>query len=174
MTAEPMDLAGRIRALEDIAAIKRLKYDYFYFCDTKQPDKVRGCFVDGPVHIDYGRIGVFEHRDALVAVFAELACHEHMLEMHHAQNPRIDLVDGASARGVWGLYYHLIDTSARRVTQLGAYYEDEYRKVGGRWLISSTVCTVNSTHVSDLSEHAARVVFAGRSLPADAGMVFDG
>ena len=104
-----MDLAGRIRALEDIAAIKRLKYDYFYFCDTKQPDKVRGCFVDGPVHIDYGRIGVFEHRDALVAVFAELACHEHMLEMHHAQNPRIDLVDGASARGVWGLYYHLIE-----------------------------------------------------------------
>ena len=174
MTAEPMDLAGRIRALEDIAAIKRLKYDYFYFCDTKQPDKVRGCFVDGPVHIDYGRIGVFEHRDALVAVFAELACHEHMLEMHHAQNPRIDLVDGASARGVWGLYYHLIDTSARRVTQLGAYYEDEYRKVRGRWLISSTVCTVNSTHVSDLSEHAARVVFAGRSVPADAGMVFDG
>lgn len=174
MTAEPMDLAGRIRALEDIAAIKRLKYDYFYFCDTKQPDQVRGCFVDGPVHIDYGRIGVFEHRDALVAVFAELACHEHMLEMHHAQNPRIDLVDGASARGVWGLYYHLIDTSARRVTQLGAYYEDEYRKVGGRWLISSTVCTVNSTHVSDLSEHAARVVFAGRSVPADAGMVFDG
>ena len=174
MAAEPMDLAGRIRALEDIAAIKRLKYDYFYFCDTKQPDKVRGCFVDGPVHIDYGRIGVFEHRDALVAVFAELACHEHMLEMHHAQNPRIDLVDGASARGVWGLYYHLIDTSARRVTQLGAYYEDEYRKVGGRWLISSTVCTVNSTHVSDLSEHAARVVFAGRSVPADAGMVFDG
>ena len=174
MAAESMDLAGRIRALEDIAAIKRLKYDYFYFCDTKQPDKVRGCFVDGPVHIDYGRIGVFEHRDALVAVFAELACHEHMLEMHHAQNPRIDLVDGASARGVWGLYYHLIDTSARRVTQLGAYYEDEYRKVGGRWLISSTVCTVNSTHVSDLSEHAARVVFAGRSVPADAGMVFDG
>ena len=174
MAAEPMDLAGRIRALEDIAAIKRLKYDYFYFCDTKQPDKVRGCFVDGPVHIDYGRIGVFEHRDALVAVVAELACHEHMLEMHHAQNPRIDLVDAVSARGVWGLYYHLIDTSTRCVTQLGAYYEDEYRKNGGRWLISSTVCTVNSTHVSDLSEHVARVVFAGRSVPADAGMVFDG
>jgi hypothetical protein len=167
MAAEPMDLAGRIRALEDIAAIKRLKYDYFYFCDTKQPDKVRACFADGPVHIDYGRIGVFEHRDALVAVFTELACHEHMLEMHHAQNPRIDLVDEASARGVWGLYYYLIDTSTRCVTQLGAYYEDEYRKIGGRWLISSTVCTVNSTHISDLSNHVARLVFAGRSAPAD-------
>jgi hypothetical protein len=33
-----MDLAGRIQALEDIAAIERLEYDYFCFCDTRQPD----------------------------------------------------------------------------------------------------------------------------------------
>jgi len=172
MAGETMELAGRIQALEDIEAIKRLKYDYFYFCDTKQPDKVRACFVDGPVHIDYGRIGVFTHRDALVAVFTALACHEHMVEIHHAQNPRIDLVDESTARGIWGLYYHLIDTSTRCVTQLGAYYEDEYRKIGGRWLISSTICMVNSTHVSDLSEQVARVVFAGRSAPADGGAHF--
>ena len=54
-----MDLAHRLQALEDIEAIKRLKYDYFYYCDTKQPDKMRQCFVDGPVHIDYGRVGIF-------------------------------------------------------------------------------------------------------------------
>lgn len=172
MAGEPMDLAGRIQALEDIEAIKRLKYDYFYFCDTKQPDRVRACFVDGPVHIDYGHIGVFTHRDALVAVFTELACHEHMVEMHHAQNPRIDLVDDANARGIWGLYYHLIDTSTRCATQLGAYYEDEYRRIGGRWLISSTVCTVTSTQVSDLSEQVASIVFAGRRAPADDGAHF--
>ena len=111
-------------------------------------------------------------RDALVAVFTELACHEHMVEMHHGQNPRIDLADAASARGIWGLYYHLIDTRTRCVTQLGAYYEDEYRKIGGRWLISSTVCTVNSTHVSDLSERVAKLVFAGRSAPEEDGTHF--
>ena len=162
-----MDLASRIQALEDIEAIKRLKYDYFYYCDTKQPDKVRECFLDGPVHIDYGSIGMFEQRDALVSVFTEMACHDHMVEMHHAQNPRIDLVDETTARGVWGLYYHLIDTRTRSVTQLGAYYEDEYRKIGGRWLISATVCKVHSTCVCDLSEHVAKVLFAGRAVPAD-------
>lgn len=156
-----MDLEQRIQALEDIEAIKRLKHDYFYFCDSKQPDKVRGCFIDGPVHIDYGSIGTFENRDAMVAVFTELACHEHMVEMHHAQNPRIDLVDPANATGVWGLYYYLIDTRANTVTQLGAYYEDAYRKVDGRWLISATVCHVNSTYSCDLSEHVAKVLFAG-------------
>jgi hypothetical protein len=122
--------------------------------------------VEGPVHIDYGRIGVFRDRDALVAVFTEMACHEHMVEMHHAQNPRIDLLDEARASGVWGLYYHLIDTRSGSVTQLGAYYEDEYRKLGSRWLISSTVCKVNSTYVCDLNEHVARVLFAGRTAPA--------
>lgn len=162
-----MDLAPRLQALEDIEAIKRLKYDYFYYCDTKQPDKMRQCFVDGPVHIDYGRVGIFQHRDALVAVFTELACHQHMVEMHHAQNPRIDLVDDSHAKGVWGLYYHLIDTSARSVTQLGAYYEDEYRKVDDHWRISATVCKVNSTYVCDLSEHMARVLFAGIAVAGE-------
>jgi len=42
-TGYSMDLASRIQALEDIEAIKRLKYDYFYFCDSKQPDRVRAC-----------------------------------------------------------------------------------------------------------------------------------
>jgi hypothetical protein len=167
-----MDLASRIQALEDIEAIKRLKYDYFFYCDTKQPDNVRECFVEGPVHIDYGSIGVFGHRDALVSVFSEMACHDHMVEMHHAQNPRIDLVDATTARGVWGLYYHLIDTRTQSVTQLGAYYEDEYRKVGGHWLISATVCKVNSTYLCDLSEHVANVMFAGRTVPADGGTYF--
>ena len=100
-------------------------------------------------------------KDVVVAVFTELACHQHMVEMHHAQNPRIDLVDDSHAKGVWGLYYHLINTNARSVTQLGAYYEDEYRKVDDHWRISATVCKVNSTYVCDLSEHVARVLFAG-------------
>lgn len=160
-----MDLAARVQALEDIQAIKRLKCDYFFYCDSKQPARVLECFVEGPVHIDYGRIGTFDSREGLVAVFTELACHDHMVEMHHAQNPRIDLVDAFNARGTWSLYYYLIDTDRQTATQLGACYEDEYRKVDGRWLISATVCTVNSTCVSDLSEHVARVVFAGRSLP---------
>jgi hypothetical protein len=161
MTEQTMTLAERIQALEDIEAIKRLKYDYFFFCDNKQPERVRECFVDGPVHIDYGAVGVFDHRDALIAVFTELACHDHMVEMHHAQNPRIDLVDSAHARGSWGLYYYLIDTRLNNVTQLGAYYEDEYRKVDGHWLISATVCKVTSTYRCDVSEHLARVLFAG-------------
>lgn len=160
-----MDLAERIQALEDREAIKRLKYDYLYFCDSKQPNKVRACFIDGPVHIDYGRVGVFHNREELITVFTELACHEHMVEMHHAQNPRIDLLDECHAVGSWSLYYHLIDTRSNIVTQLGAVYQDKYRKIDGRWLISSTICKVTSTHVSELSDAVPRTLFAGQALP---------
>ena len=38
---------------------------------------------------------------------------------------------------------------------------DEYRKVDGHWLISATVCKVTSTYRCDVSEHLARVLFAG-------------
>jgi len=100
----------------------------------------------------------------VVATFTEMACHEHMIEMHHAQNPRIELLDESSATGIWGLYYQLIDSRANTATQLGAYYEDAYRKVSGQWLISATTCTVTSTLVCDLAGDAAKVLFAGKTL----------
>lgn len=152
----------RLARLEAIEAIQRLKHDYFFFCDQKRPEQVRDCFVDGPCHIDYGRIGVFTHRDQLIAVFTELACHAHMVEMHHAQNPRIEVLSDTEARAVWSLYYSLIDTRQQQLTQLGGYYEDEYRCVDGQWKIYATVFNATSTLSCALSEGVARVLFAGR------------
>lgn len=160
------DLAARISALEDLEAIKRLKYDYFFFCDHKQPQNMRECFAEGTVHIDYGRIGVFDNRETLVAIFDQLACAEHIVEMHHAQNPRIDLIDSQNANGFWSLYYFLIDTQQKVATQLGGYYEDKYIKVNGTWKISSTVFNVTSTQITDVSDALAKVIFAGRTAPA--------
>lgn len=161
------DLAARITALEDIEAIKRLKYEYFFFCDQKQPEKVRDCFVEGPVEIDYGRVGVFNNREELYAVFDKLACVPHIVEMHHAQNPQIDLQGPDSASAIWGLYYYMINTNDQTVTQLGAYYEDEYRKVDGNWKISATRCVVTSTTLLSLADGAVQALFAGTAAPAE-------
>ena len=123
------NLESRIQALEDIEAIKRLKYDYLFFSDHKQPEKMRDCFAPGAISIDYGRIGTFNSRDELVAVFEQLACAEHIIEMHHAQNPRVNLLGKNKAQGVFGLYYFMIDARQQVVTQLGGYYEDAYEKI---------------------------------------------
>ena len=166
MSTDP-SLEQRIARLEAIEAIKQLKATYFYACDHKQPELVRQCYLDGPVELDFGRVGQFSHRDELVDVFTELACQPHIIEMHHAQNPRIQVEDEGRATGTWGLYYFLIETRQNLVTQLGGFYEDEYRCVGGDWKIAASTFTVTSTLLLDSSDELLKTLFAGHQAPVE-------
>ena len=159
-------LEHRIAVLEDIEAIRQLKHRYFFACDHKRAHEVEDCFATGAVRIDYGRIGQFDNAADMAAVFEALACHEHIVEMHHAQNPRIDVLDATRAEATWGLYYFMINTRDRNVTQLGGYYNDQYRKIDGAWKISATSFHVTSTQILDIADGMARVIFAGASAPA--------
>lgn len=154
-------LETRLRTLEDVEAIRQLKARYLACCDLKDPQSMRDCFAPGPVLIDYGRIGVFEDRDQLVAIFQQLGCHPHVVEMHHGVNPQIDVLDDTHARGTWGLHYQMIDTQSRAITQLGAHYDDEYRKINGHWKISATRCVVTSTLIASYEQTEPGVRFAG-------------
>lgn len=166
MTSE-QTLEQRIARLEALEAIKQLKYSYFYHCDQKQPEKVRACFADGPVKIEYGRVGNFEKADDMVAIFAKLACAEHIVEMHHAQNPQIEILSDSTARATWGIFYYLIDTQQQITTQLGGFYEDEYRCIDGEWKITATRFDVKSTQILALSDDRVKAVFAGSQAPAE-------
>jgi len=57
------DLAARVQALEDIAAIKALKYRYLRGCDRKEPETVRDCLDPAGCLIDYEGFPRFENRD---------------------------------------------------------------------------------------------------------------
>ena len=154
-------LETRLRRLEDADAIRRLKARYLACCDMKDPQGMRDCFAPGQVRIDYGRIGVFDDRDQLVAIFEQLGCHPHIVEMHHGVNPQIDVLDDTHARGTWGLHYQMTNTQDQTITQLGAYYEDEYVKLNGIWKIAGTRCVVTSTLVASYGDTAPGVRFAG-------------
>lgn len=162
------DIAHRVQALEDCEAIRALKSRYLACCDAKDPVGMRACFLDGPVHIDFGAVGIFDNADALVEVFKAIGCHEHMVEMHHGVNPQIELLAHDRASGRWGLHYQLINTREHTLTQLGAYYEDEYRRTSAGWRIASTRCVVTSMLVLQLGQDAVKTVLAGRSPPASA------
>lgn len=159
------ELKARLRALEDLEAIRTLKARYFFCCDQKDARGMRECFVPGRVLIDYGAIGVFDNRDQLVEVFERLGCQPHIVELHHGVNPQITPIDEHHARGVWGLHYQQIDTRERRLTQLGAHYIDEYRKHDGEWKISATRCVITSTLVADIGQQNVQVLFADRAMP---------
>lgn len=160
------DIQRRIQRLEDLEAIRQLKARYLWCCDRKDPQGMRACFADGPVHIDYGAVGTFDRADALVKVFTELGCHDYMVELHHGMNPQLEVLDDRRARGTWSLHYFLINTQTRGLTQLAGYYEDEYRKDGGAWKISRTRFVPTSTLALDVSEGTAKALFAGRAPPA--------
>ena len=164
MTVEK-GLEQRLARLEAIEDIRQLKARYFHACDHKQPDVVRECFAAGPIELRYGRIGNFDDREQMLAVFTELACQPHIIEMHHGQNPRIEVQDADNATGVWGLYYYLIDTRRQIVTQLAGYYEDAYARRDGQWRIIRSCYEVTSTQIFDLTEGLARVIFAGGAAP---------
>lgn len=158
-----MTIEQRLQALEDQQRIVALKARYFAACDGKDPAAMRACFADGEVAIDYGVIGCFASADALVAVFTEMACHPHMVEMHHGVNPEITLHSADAASGNWGLHYQLIDTRSNTLTQLGASYQDQYRKTAAGWQISATRCVVHSTLVLQLGDDAVRALVRGRA-----------
>lgn len=160
-----MTVEQRISRLEAIEAVKQLKARYFHACDTKQPDVVRSCFASGPIDLRYGRIGNFSDREQMVAVFSELACQEHIVEMHHGQNPQVEVLDADNATAIWGLYYYMIDTRRQNATQLAGFYDDAYRRREGEWLITRSYYEVTSTQIFDLSEGEARKVFAGVCAP---------
>jgi len=165
--AENATLEQRLFRLESIEAIKQLKARYFQACDNKRPDIVRKCFSEGEIDLRYGRIGHFSDREQLVAVFEELACHEHIVEMHHGQNPQIEILSPTSARGTFGLYYYLIDTRQETVTQLGGFYEDGFVLDDGQWKINKSHYEVTSSQIFTLSQGMAQVVFAGSSAPQE-------
>lgn len=160
-----LNIEDRIRRLEDIEAIRALKARYLACCDAKDPDGVRACFADGPITIEYGPIGSFETADDLVAVYTEIACHEHMVEMHHGVNPRIELTGGDSAHGRWNVHYQLINTRDMTLTQLAGEYRDEYRRTPAGWRISATRFAVTSALSVTLGEDALKLLLASNQPP---------
>src|SRR2546429_2864827 len=97
-----MDLAARIGRLEDVEAIKRLKYRYWRCLDLKLWDELAGCFTDDAT-ADYG-----EGRDHLAGAGAILPLLPEALgrgagsvTIHHRHHPQIELPRETTARGTW-------------------------------------------------------------------------
>ncbi len=165
MQAQDQELAAQIRALQDKEAIRTLKFRYLNACDDKQPEVVRDCFAPGTIAINFGHIGQFGNREDFVAVFVELGCHDHIVDMHHAENMIVDLTGPDSATARVGLRFHSINTRDQTSVQLGGHYFDEMQRIDGRWLITASQFIVRSALIKDFSGEYEKVVWAGNSMP---------
>src|SRR5881296_2923213 len=128
------DVERRLRALEDIEAIKRLKHRYWRCLDLKLWDEMAGCFTDDAT-VDYGGGAYrFQGVEAIMRFLREsLGEHTGALGSHHGHHPEIELTGETTARGMWALDNYLFNVRQNRGVRIAAFYHDEYVKLGPTW-----------------------------------------
>lgn len=135
--AETLHNEDRLRRLEDLEAIKQLKYNYARALDTCNTAQLETLFTED-AEIDY-RGGTYrlalQGRAAIVAALGQ-AFHAGLVAAHTMHMPVIE-VSGDTATGSWTLRdYALNLNEGNSVTEGAAHYRDRYVKRDGRWLIA--------------------------------------
>lgn len=124
--------------LQEIEAIRRLKYRYFRCLDLKMWDEMKDCFVeDATSAYDSGKYS-FAGRDAIIGFLMQYMDRSTFITVHHGHHPEIDITSPTTATGIWALQDIVIDLEHRTTLRGAAYYEDQYVKVNGQWKIKST------------------------------------
>ncbi len=135
------ELEARIRVLEDIEAIKRLKARYCELCDAgltdpANRDELVGHFtVDATVDFGMGEGSSFEGKEGLELFFGTVVPSGVSFCMHMLHNPIIE-VDGDCATGRW--YFEAPTTNAvtGKAQWMAGRYLEEYARVDGVWKFS--------------------------------------
>jgi limonene-1,2-epoxide hydrolase len=129
------DLHTRIRRLEDIEAVKQLKYRYCMACDDDyNPAELAPLFTEDAVW-DGGAMGRFEGREAIRTFFAG-ASKLVPFAVHQVTNPVIE-IDGDLAHGHWYLWEPIVFAQGDHALWMAGRYDDRYRRDGDRWLFEA-------------------------------------
>ena len=142
------DLEKRVRALEDLEAIKKLHQTYINLMDNLEYEKVLDLFTeDGSAEVRNS--GVKRGKNELTQVYIEGLAKRRGKERfdgHMAIEPDIT-VEGDTARGTWVIYMLF---SKPTLEWVQGRNECEYRKENGRWKIKSLKFTRTLASKPDL------------------------
>ena len=125
--------------LVELELIKRLKYAYARCLDLKLWDEIAGLFTPDAVAAYSGGGYTFEGRDAIVDFLRRSMGAETFHSSHKMHHPEIELTGPDTATGVWALDDVVIDTQWNITIRGASFYDDEYVKQDGRWLIAPHV-----------------------------------
>lgn len=139
-------LEGRLRALEDVEAIRNLKARYGQLADSRyhrgrarprneiEPiaEALAALFSEDAIW-DGGTMGRIQGRAAIAERFAEPTLN---FSWHYFVKPLIEVdADGQTARGTWDILAPCTSTDDVAMWMAG-YEEDGYLRVGQEWLHS--------------------------------------
>ena len=127
------DLQRRIKVLDDIEQIRRLKAQYFAHCDDNyNPDALAEMFVEDAVW-GVGFWGKFEGREAIRGFFSDVS-KSRPFAVHWGMNPIIE-VNGDTATGIWYLFMASTVGEGNYAMWSSGRYDEEYVRVDGQWKI---------------------------------------
>jgi hypothetical protein len=124
--------------LQELEAIKRLKYKYMRCLDQKRWSELAECFTEDAISAYSGGKFSFEGRDAIMEFLESAMGADSFLSSHTVHHPEIEFITETAATGIWALQDTVIETNANIIIRGAAFYEDEYVKVDGAWKIKST------------------------------------
>jgi len=122
----------RLRVLEDIEEICKLKARYAAACDDNyNADAIAALFAEDATW-DGGALGQADGRPAIHEFFSR-ATKFFPFAIHNVMNPIID-VDGDRATAQWYLLQPATMAKGNQAVWLAATYHDEYVRLDGRWM----------------------------------------
>ncbi len=124
--------------LEEIEAIKRLKYKYMRGVDEKSWDEVRETLAPDATCAYSGGKYAYDGRDAIMQFLTDSMQRATFLSSHRLHQPEIDLSGPTTATGIWALEDTVIDLQFEITLRGAAFYRDTYVKLDGQWLIQHT------------------------------------
>src|SRR4051794_37732542 len=114
--------------MDDIEAIKQLKYAYFRLLDLKQFDELGGLLTeDCTAAYDDGNLS-YDGRDAIVRFLTDALGDDGVISQHHGHHPEITVTAPDSATGVWYLDDRVIVLAADLEIGGTAFYDDRYER----------------------------------------------
>jgi hypothetical protein len=123
------ELEKRVKALEDIEAIKQLHVGYVYrLCDL-QWDKMLDCFAEDAT-LELLDQGVVKGKKEISAVFHNVLAERITRKDGHFVGQPVITVDGDRARGHWIMYLFFAEPE---VKWLQGRQDCEYVRVNGEW-----------------------------------------
>ena len=135
---ELQELRARVRALEDIEAIRKLKARYWLSVDRKLWDEFGECFTEDAV-MDVPPVTHWQGRKEIVQSLSKVLAS--FITVHQGHHADIELTSDTTAKGVWAMYDNLQDKRLNTKMEGFGFYEDEYVKENGRWKINKLKLT---------------------------------
>jgi uncharacterized protein (TIGR02246 family) len=154
-TMNDNDLGGRIRALEDRAALKALVDTFSNLADVKDVQAQTQLFTeDGTVQTYVGGQRVADLRGRAQMGEAFGAFLQNFETVYHFNGQQVVTIDGDTASGTSYCLVTLIgvEDGRRMKTTIGVIYNDVYVRENDRWLIARRRSDFNWQEKAELSQ----------------------